>query len=297
MANPNEKKHKLLKWVLVALAAVLIALVVVFASNWTYIKAMPTVSSSDVLDEWLEDGPDSAAASSEAASEAASSGAASSEAAGAESEAAASSSSQPEEEPASSPEATETPAHTASPSPSPAASSSASSSTAATPSPSPSATSTPSPSPSATPTPAPTPSPSAAPTWEQQADAQIAALKQMEKTYESRLYGIMWDAFDEYQALPESSRNLVNKVSIVLSKRGDMTAMEKECDKEVEVILTELRRILTENGQSTAVADQAEKAYKDKKSALMAELMQQAYSGGDGSGQSGNWLNDHAPRS
>lgn len=297
MANPNEKKHKILKWVLVALAAVLIALVVVIASNWTYIKAMlqgvgilpmPTVSSSDILDEWLEDDAESAAASSEAASEAASSGAASSEAAGVESEAAASSSSQPEEEPASSPEATETPAHTASPSPSPAASSSASSSSTAA---------TPSTSPSATPTPAPTPSPSAAPTWEQQADAQIAALKQMEKTYESRLYGIMWDAFDEYQALPESSRNLVNKVSIVLSKRSDMTAMEKECDKEVEVILTELRRILTENGQSTAMADQAEKAYKDKKSALMAELMQQAYSGGDGSGQSGNWLNDRAPRS
>lgn len=291
MANPNEKKHKILKWVLVALAAVLIALVVVIASNWTYIKAtlqgigilpMPTASSSDVLDEWLEENAGSAASSSEAASEAASSGAASSEAAGAESEAG--SASQPEEEPASSPEASETPAHTASPSPSPAASSG---STAATPSPSP----------SATPTPTPTPSASAAPTWEQQAEAQVAALKQMEKTYESRLYDIMWDAFDEYQALPESSRNLVNKVSIVLSKRSDMTAMEKECDKEVDAILTELRRILTENGQSTSMADQAEKAYKDKKSALMAELMQQAYSGGDGSGQSGNWLNDRAPRS
>ena len=36
------------------------------------------------------------------------------------------------------------------------------------------------------------------------------------------------------------------------------------------------------------------KTYKQKKNALIKELTSQAYSGGDGSGQSGKWLAEHA---
>lgn len=299
MGNPKKKRQGIIKWLLVALAAVLLVLAFVVAWNWTYVRAalqaagvlpMPDAASSDVLDTILEASSSSAAFDPESTagsgpdsvSSAASSDAASEEA----------SASSEEEEPV--PEETDQPEQTAAPSPTPAASSSASSA-AATPSPSPTSA------PAASAAPAASSSSSVpedtTPDWQKQADAQVAALKRMEKEFETRLYGIMWEAFDEYQALPESSRNLVNKVSIVLSKKGQLSAMEAECDKEVAGIVAELRRILTENGQSTALADEAEKAYKDKKSALMAELMKQAYSGGDGAGQSGNWLADRAPRS
>lgn len=298
MGNPKKKRQGIIKWLLVALAAVLLVVAFVVAWNWMYVRAalqaagvlpMPDAASSDVLDTILEAPSSSAAFDPESpagsgldsVSSAASSDAASEEA----------SASSEEEEPV--PEETDQPEQTAAPSPTPAASSSASSA-AATPSPSP----TSAPAASAAPAAA---SPSNVPKdtkteWEKQVDKQITALRNVEKDFEARLYGIMWEAFDEYMSLPAESRNLMKKVSIILSKKGQLSAMEAECDKEVAGIVAELRRILTENGQSTALADEAEKAYKDKKSALMAELMKQAYSGGDGSGQSGAWLSEHAPR-
>lgn len=274
----------------VAVAALVFAAII--AWNWTYVRAvlqatgvlpMPSPVSSSALEVLPAAGsaasePDGTAApGSETASE--------------------DPASSWQEGDASSPAGAGSPAapeQTATPSPS-ASLPAAPSSTAATPSAAP-ASPTPS-APAASEALAPSATPGSSElTWEQQADVQVQALKGMEEEYETRMYEIMWDAFDEYQALPESSRNLVNKIAIVLSKKGDISAMEKECDAKVAEIVAELRRILTENGQSTALADQAEKEYKNRKSELMAELMKQAYSGGDGSGQSGNWLSNQAPR-
>lgn len=298
MANLTPKGRKIIKWLLTALAALVVVLGVVVACNWENVKVLlqvagvlPTPAATDIstlldeledtsssavsiLEEDLAPTPDSTAAS-EPASEA-------------ESEA--------EQEPESSaqpPEETEQPASTAAPAVS-------ASSTAATPTPTPPATpaATPTPTPALSPTATPSSTPeSTAPTYQQQLDEQIQALKAMEKEFESRLYGIMWEAFDEYMALPQSSQNLFRKGIIIASKAGTLTSMEKECDQKVAVILAEMRRILTENGQSTSLADEAEKAYKAKKSSLKTELLSQANSGGDGSGQSGNWLSQHAPKS
>ena len=59
-------------------------------------------------------------------------------------------------------------------------------------------------------------------------------------------------------------------------------------------IMAAMRKTLRENGRDESIADEAEKTYKQKKNALIKELTSQAYSGGDGSGQSGRWLAEHA---
>ena len=59
-------------------------------------------------------------------------------------------------------------------------------------------------------------------------------------------------------------------------------------------IMAAMRKTLRENGRDESIADEAEKTYKQKKNALIKELTSQAYSGGDGSGQSGKWLAEHA---
>ena len=59
-------------------------------------------------------------------------------------------------------------------------------------------------------------------------------------------------------------------------------------------IIKEMRQTLREYGRDETLADEAEKTYKKKKNAMIKELTDQAYSGGDGSGQSGRWLKEHA---
>ena len=43
---------------------------------------------------------------------------------------------------------------------------------------------------------------------------------------------------------------------IVLSKSSELNALQASCDKEMDSIVSQMRTILQENGQSTALADQ-----------------------------------------
>ena len=104
----------------------------------------------------------------------------------------------------------------------------------------------------------------------------------------------MLSAYDEYMSKPESERGLVSKVSIVLSKSGELNRAQNQCDAEFAQIIKEMRQTLREYGRDETLADEAEKTYKKKKNAMIKELTDQAYSGGDGSGQSGRWLKEHA---
>ena len=131
---------------------------------------------------------------------------------------------------------------------------------------------------------------SSAPTAEELCDQKVAEyIRQIE-----RLYSIMLSAYSEYMSHPVEERNLVTKVSAVLSKSGELTAAQNQCDAEFAQIMAAMRKTLRENGRDESIADEAEKTYKQKKNALIKELTSQAYSGGDGSGQSGKWLAEHA---
>ena len=136
------------------------------------------------------------------------------------------------------------------------------------------------------------------PTADEICDEKLAGyvrqIEQLQARSERQLYQIMLSAYDEYMSKPESERGLVSKVSIVLSKSGELNRAQNQCDAEFAQIIKEMRQTLREYGRDETLADEAEKTYKKKKNAMIKELTDQAYSGGDGSGQSGRWLQEHA---
>ncbi len=131
-------------------------------------------------------------------------------------------------------------------------------------------------------------------TCDEQLAACIRKIEALQTRSEKELYGIIYDAYDEYMGHPASERNLMLKISVVLSKSGELNKAQSACDKEFKEIVTEMRRILKDNGRDQTLADEAEHTYKQKKNAMIKELTDQAYSGGDGSGQSGKWLAEKA---
>lgn len=124
-------------------------------------------------------------------------------------------------------------------------------------------------------------------------DSYIRQLKNLKKQTESKLYGVIYEAYDEYISHPVEERNLGMKVSIVLSKTAKLTSVQGECDKDFNAILKELRQYLRDNGRDQSVADQAEQEYKKMKSDLTSELTGIVYNSAVGSGDGGKWIQEH----
>lgn len=120
----------------------------------------------------------------------------------------------------------------------------------------------------------------------------VAQLYQQQERYERELLEIIRQAHQEYVAYPEDQRSLILKVQVVLGKTNVLTAMEKDCDAEVNNICSQMTAILKANGRDTAIVREVKKTYTDKKAELKQELIRQTYSGGDGSGSAGHWLYD-----
>ena len=124
-------------------------------------------------------------------------------------------------------------------------------------------------------------------------DSYIRQLQNLKKQTESKLYGVIYEAYDEYISHPVEERNLGMKVSIVVSKTAKLTGVQGECDKEFNAILKELRQYLRDNGRDQSVADQAEQEYKKMKSDLTSELTSIVYNSAVGSGDGGKWIQEH----
>lgn len=124
-------------------------------------------------------------------------------------------------------------------------------------------------------------------------NSYIRQLQNLKKQTESKLYGVIYEAYDEYISHPVEERNLGMKVSIVLSKTAKLTSVQGECDKEFNAILKELRQYLRDNGRDQSVADQAEQEYKKMKSDLTSELTGIVYDSAVGSGDGGKWIQEH----
>ena len=125
-----------------------------------------------------------------------------------------------------------------------------------------------------------------------QIDALVAKLYKIEDKFERELLEIIRQAHLEYISYPPEQRGTLKKVAVVMGKVSDISAMEKECDAEVKEITDQMTTILQANGMDTAIVREVQTTYKEKKSALKKELVDQTYSGGDGSGTSGHWLYD-----
>ena len=114
--------------------------------------------------------------------------------------------------------------------------------------------------------------------YEKEVKTLLKRLYSVKARAEAELNSCIAGAKAEYKALPESQQTQARKVSIVLARSGRLYAMQASYDKEVESIVSQMRAVLTANGQSTALADQAMASYKAQKSAMYAQLTSKLYS-------------------
>lgn len=114
--------------------------------------------------------------------------------------------------------------------------------------------------------------------YETEVKALLKQLYSVKARAESELNSCIAGAKAEYKALPESQQTQARKISIALARSGRLYAMQASYDKEVESIVSQMRAILTANGQSTALADQAMASYKAQKSAMYSQLTAKLYS-------------------
>ena len=114
--------------------------------------------------------------------------------------------------------------------------------------------------------------------YETEVKALLKQLYSVKARAESELNSCIAGAKAEYKALPESQQTQARKISIVLARSGRLYAMQASYDREVGSIVSQMRAILTANGQSTALADQAMASYKAQKSAMYSQLTAKLYS-------------------
>lgn len=114
--------------------------------------------------------------------------------------------------------------------------------------------------------------------YEAEVKALLKQLYSVKARAEAELNSCIAGAKAEFKSLPESQQTQARKISIVLARSGRLYAMQASYDKEVESIVSQMRAILTANGQSTALADQAMASYKAQKSAMYSRLTAKLYS-------------------
>lgn len=114
--------------------------------------------------------------------------------------------------------------------------------------------------------------------YEAEVKALLQQLYSVKARAEAELNSCIAGAKAEFKSLPESQQTQARKISIVLARSGRLYAMQASYDREVESIVSQMRAVLTANGQSTALADQAMASYKAQKSAMYSQLTAKLYS-------------------
>ena len=114
--------------------------------------------------------------------------------------------------------------------------------------------------------------------YEAEVKALLKQLYSVKARAEAELNSCIAGAKAEFKSLPESQQTQARKISIVLARSGRLYAMQASYDREVESIVSQMRAVLTANGQSTALADQAMASYKAQKSAMYSRLTAKLYS-------------------
>ena len=113
--------------------------------------------------------------------------------------------------------------------------------------------------------------------YEGEVKALVQQLYAVKGRAESGLNACISSARAEYKSLPPEQQTQSRKIAICMSKAGQLSALQASCDSEVNSIVSQMRKVLKANGQSTALADQALSSYKSQKSARRAALMSQLY--------------------
>lgn len=115
--------------------------------------------------------------------------------------------------------------------------------------------------------------------WEAEIRELLVQVYAVKAKAESGLNACIESAKVEFHALPENKQTQTRKVTISLAKAGELSALQSSCDKDMDRIVSQMRRVLQENGQSTALADQVMETYKKEKSTRMETLKNKLYGG------------------
>lgn len=115
--------------------------------------------------------------------------------------------------------------------------------------------------------------------WEAEIRELLVQVYAVKARAENGLNACIESAKAEFHALPENKQTQTRKVTISLAKAGELSALQSSCDKDMDRIVGQMRRVLQENGQSTALADQVMETYKKEKSTRMETLKNKLYGG------------------
>lgn len=95
----------------------------------------------------------------------------------------------------------------------------------------------------------------------------IGKMYALKASYVSKIGELGKSAYSRYMALSENERTSNNKKKIVTDAVNSVAGLEKDCDSEVETILSELEEQLSELGSdSTEIIKTLREAYNDEKS-------------------------------
>ncbi len=115
------------------------------------------------------------------------------------------------------------------------------------------------------------------PAYEDELKALLQQLYAVKARAESGLNSCIASAKAEYKALPKEKQTTTRKIAIVLGKTSELEKLQSSCDKEVDSIISQMRTLLIENGQSTELADQAQASYEAQKKERIAALKSELY--------------------
>lgn len=103
----------------------------------------------------------------------------------------------------------------------------------------------------------------------QTVDEQIASLITrmyvLKAEYEGKVAGIVDQMKADYSKLPAEQRTKAAKSSIATEYMGVINQMEAQCDGQVDLVVTELRTLLKDNGRDTSLADTIVSTYATEK--------------------------------
>lgn len=98
----------------------------------------------------------------------------------------------------------------------------------------------------------------------------IAEIYVMEAEYTSWLEDANQSAIDEYVALPAEKQTTGSKYEIGMRYLSLALEKEKECDARMAELEETIRSLLTQLGESTALVDEIQTAYTEKKATMKA---------------------------
>lgn len=101
----------------------------------------------------------------------------------------------------------------------------------------------------------------------------VARVYVLQADFVGKLGAIESKARAEIAKLPKEQQTYDRKIAIGKSYVGEMSALEAQCDGEISAIVARVRKLLTDSGQPTTLADTIQSSYEREKSLKKAYYM------------------------